>query len=88
MYLAQEILLWYNKDNEKGALYKGGAKMAGKTDYKNKWQAENCERISLVVKKGRKQIIKDFAAERGYTLNGFVNSAIDEKMQRETESNA
>lgn len=60
--------------------------MAGKTEYKNKWQSENCERISLVVKKGKKQIIKDFAAEKGYTLNGFVNSAIDEKMQRETES--
>lgn len=59
--------------------------MAGKTDYKNKWQAENCERISLVVKKGRKQIIKDFAAENGYTLNGFVNSAIEEKMQRDGE---
>lgn len=60
--------------------------MAGKTEYKNKWQSENCERISLVVKKGKKQIIKDFAAENGYTLNGFVNSAIDETMQRETES--
>lgn len=60
--------------------------MAGKTEYKNKWQSENCERISLVVKKGKKQIIKDFAAENGYTLNGFVNSAIDEKMQRETGS--
>lgn len=58
--------------------------MAGKTEYKNKWQSENCERISLVVKKGKKQIIKDFAAENGYTLNGFVNSAIDEKMQRDT----
>ena len=60
--------------------------MAGKTEYKNKWQSENCERISLVVKKGKKQIIKDFSAENVYTLNGFVNSAIDEKMQRETES--
>lgn len=60
--------------------------MAGKTEYKNKWQSENCERISLVVKKGKKQIIKDFAAENGYTLNGFVNSAIDEKMQRKTEN--
>ena len=26
---------------------KGGEAMAGKTEYKNKWQAENCERISL-----------------------------------------
>lgn len=58
--------------------------MAGKTEYKNKWQSENCERISLVVKKGKKQIIKDFAAENGYTLNGFVNRAIDETIQRDT----
>ncbi|MBR6408422.1 MAG: hypothetical protein IKS19_07590 [Clostridia bacterium] len=57
--------------------------MAGKTEYKNKWQAENCERISLVVKKGRKQTIKDFAAKQGETLNGFINKAIDEKMERD-----
>lgn len=58
--------------------------MAGKTEYKNKWQAENCERISLVVKKGRKQSIRDFAAKQGDTLNGFINKAIDEKIQRDT----
>lgn len=61
----------------------GGEKMAGKTEYKNKWQAENCERVSLVVKKGKKQIIKGFAAKRGETLNGFINKAIDEKMERD-----
>ncbi|MCH5300958.1 MAG: hypothetical protein J1E56_06530 [Ruminococcus sp.] len=59
--------------------------MAGKTEYKNKWQAENCERISLVVKKGKKQVIKDFATENGYTLNGFINTAIDEKIERDGE---
>lgn len=59
--------------------------MAGKTEYKNKWQAENCERISLVVKKGKKQVIKEFATKKGYTLNGFINTAIDEKIERETE---
>lgn len=57
--------------------------MAGKTEYKNKWQAENCERISLVVKKGRKQEIKDFAATQGETLNGFINKAIEEKISRD-----
>lgn len=61
--------------------------MAGKTEYKNKWQAENCERISLVVKKGRKQSIKDFAAKRGETLNGFINKAIDEKIERDSSEN-
>lgn len=59
--------------------------MAGKTEYKNKWQAENCERISLVVKKGRKQVIKDFATQQGNTLNGFINTAIDEKIERDGE---
>lgn len=61
--------------------------MAGKTEYKNKWQAENCERISLVVKKGRKQSIKDFATKHGETLNGFINKAIDEKIERDTAGN-
>ena len=65
----------------------GGEAMAGKTEYKNKWQAENCERISLVVKKGRKQFIKDFAAKQGETLNGFINKAIDEKIERDAAEN-
>ena len=46
--------------------------MAGKTDYKNKWQAENCERISLVVKKGKKQIIKDFNQLSLYRAFPFI----------------
>lgn len=61
--------------------------MAGKTEYKNRWQSENRERISLVVKKGRKQSIKDFAAKHGETLNGFINKAIDEKIERDTSEN-
>lgn len=58
--------------------------MAGKTEYKNKWQSENCERISLVVKKGRKDEIKAHAEKNGESLNGFVNRAIDETMERES----
>lgn len=57
--------------------------MAGKTDYKNKWQSENCERISLVVKKGRKDEIKAHAESKGESLNGFINRAIDETVQRD-----
>lgn len=57
--------------------------MAGKTDYKNKWQSENCERISLVVKKGRKNEIKSAAEKQGQSLNGYIVDAIDEKMERD-----
>lgn len=59
--------------------------MAGKTDYKNKWQAENCERISLIVPKGKKDIIREYAASKGESINGFINRAIDEAMQDEGE---
>lgn len=62
--------------------------MAGKTDYKNKWQAENCERISLIVPKGKKDIIREYAASKGESINGFINRAIDEAMQDEGEKEA
>ena len=59
--------------------------MAGKTDYKNKWQAENCERISLVVRKGKKEAIKQHAEKQGEALNGFIKRAIDETIARDNE---
>ncbi len=60
--------------------------MAGKasTRAKNKYNAENYERISLVVPKGKKEAIKNHAESRGESLNGFISRAIDETMQNDT----
>lgn len=66
---------------------KGCDLMAGKTEYKNKWQADNCERISLVVPKGKKDEYKQHASGRGETLNGFIKRAIDETMERDGSGN-
>lgn len=58
--------------------------MAGKTEYKNKWQAQNCERISLVIPKGSKNIIKEAANK--YTngsVNGYINQAINERLEHD-----
>lgn len=57
--------------------------MAGKTDYKNKWQQENKERINLVVGKGQKDIIKAHADGRRESVNAFINRAITETMERD-----
>jgi predicted HicB family RNase H-like nuclease len=57
---------------------------ANNTKYKNKWLAENKERINLVVDKGRKEVIQAHAAGRGESLNGFVNRAIDETVERDS----
>ena len=61
--------------------------MAGKasTRAKNKYNAANYERISLVVPKGKKEQIKSHAENQGESLNGFVNRAIDETIDRESK---
>ncbi len=61
--------------------------MAGKTAYKNDWQKENKERINLVVDKGYKEKARAAATMAGMSLNGFIVSAINEKIEREVVSN-
>ena len=61
------------------------------TRAKNKYNAKAYDRIALQVKKGRKDIIKAHAENRGESLNGFINKAIDEKMEldkKETQTAA
>ena len=37
----------------------------------------NYDRISLIVPKGKKEVIQKKAEENGETLNSFINRAID-----------
>ena len=55
------------------------------TKAKNKYNAENYERISLVVDKGQKDIIKAHAEKNGESLNGFINRIIIEALERRRE---
>ena len=41
------------------------------------------DRIDLIVKKGQRQIIKDFAASQGKSLNRFILDAIEAEMNKE-----
>ena len=49
-----------------------------------KYNAANYDRIELRVDKGRKDIIKAHAENRGESVNVFINRAIEEAMERET----
>lgn len=62
--------------------------MAGTTTYKNKWLQENMDRISFVVPKGYKDIIKKAAAEEKESMNGFIKKALDEKLGITVETEA
>lgn len=50
-----------------------------------KYNAANYDRIELRVDKGRKDIIKAHAEGRGESVNGFINRAIEEAMERDGE---
>lgn len=55
------------------------------TRAKNKYNAKAYDSLRIVVKKGRKEIIKAHAEKQGESINGFVSRAIDETMERDKE---
>lgn len=44
------------------------------------------DRINIIVKKGQRQIIKDFASSQGKSLNRFVCDAIEAEMKKNRET--
>lgn len=45
--------------------------------YNNEFNKQAYDRISLMVKKGKKTIIQEKAKENGESVNTFINRAID-----------
>ena len=44
------------------------------------------DRIEIFVRKGKKQIIKEFAQRRGLSTNKFINEAIDRAMKESEDA--
>ena len=53
------------------------------TKYKNNFDRENYDRISVNVAKGQREIIKAYAESHGESINAFVARAIWEQMKRD-----
>lgn len=53
---------------------------------KNAWNAKVYDRINLTVAKGQKETIQAHAADQGESVNGFINRAIGETMERDKAS--
>ena len=49
----------------------------------HKYVKENYDRQEVTFPKGKKAIVKAHAAARGESVNGFINRAIDETMERD-----
>ena len=50
-----------------------------------KYMKNNYDELKIRVQNGRKDIIKAHAEKNGESVNGFVNRAIGETMQRDGE---
>lgn len=57
--------------------------MSGKTSTASKrlYNEKAYDRISLVVKKGRREELKAYAESKGMSINGYINKLIDEDMK-------
>jgi predicted HicB family RNase H-like nuclease len=51
-----------------------------------KYNAKAYDRLEITVKKGEKEELQAHATERGESLNGFVNRAIRETVERDKSS--
>lgn len=58
--------------------------MSEKSEYKNKYAAQNYDSLRIIVPKGCKDLVKAAAtAKTGGSINGYVNQAINERLQKD-----
>ena len=53
-----------------------------------KWDAANLDRVSVAMPKGKQDIVKAHAEANSESVNGFINRAIDEAIERDESAPA
>ena len=56
--------------------------------YNNEFIKQAYDRINLTVPKGQKEVIQAAAEKRGESVNGFINRAISETIDRDAAQEA
>lgn len=51
-----------------------------------KYMLNNYDELKIRVPKGKKDVLKTHAKSKGESLNGFVNRAIDEAVERDNKA--
>lgn len=49
---------------------------------KKRYNDKTYDRIEIVVPKGQRETIKAYAAERGESVNAFINRLIEQEMKK------
>lgn len=53
-----------------------------------KWDAANLDRVSIAMPKGKKDEIKAASAATGESMNQYIITAIDQRIERDKEKKA
>lgn len=51
----------------------------------NRYVKEKYDRINVTMAKGRKEILRQAAEKYGLSINGYINLAIAEKLEKDVE---
>ena len=51
-----------------------------------RYNKKTYDRINIIVKKGQRQVIKDFAASQGKSLNRFILDCVEAEMNKTKET--
>lgn len=62
-----------------------GTKEFNQIEYINNYIKKKYDRINLVVPAGNKQVIKSRAAQKGKSVNQYINDLIDEDLKNNKE---
>ena len=81
--LMLSFVVWYNPYM---STYKGFTPARAKAN--DKYLTTKVDNILIRVPKGKKAAIQDAANEKGISVNQFINDAIDQAMEQNSESNA
>jgi len=54
-----------------------------KAEWQNKYIAKTYDRVNLTVPKGNKEELQNYVKSRGESLNGFINRAIANQIERD-----
>ena len=46
----------------------------------NKYNAKAYDRVSLMLPKGKKEVVREYAESKGLSLNGYINKLIIDDM--------
>ena len=59
--------------------------MGGKNSYASikKYEDKAYDKVLVRLPKGQREVIQEFVRPRGESVNGFINAAISEKMERD-----